>query len=86
METATQVLIIILSTTLTVFLIVAIVLGVYLVKVAKSVKHVTSEAEKAVDNMVNVSHMVRKTIKPAAFSAGIAEFFKNMANKKDKKD
>jgi K+-sensing histidine kinase KdpD len=78
---AAEVLTIILSVTLTIFLVVAIVLGVMLIKVVKSVKTVTSKAEEAANNLAQAA----KYIKPASLTAGLTRAIKQAINPKKRR-
>lgn len=66
METATQVLIIIVSIVLTVFLVVAIILILLGIKVMKQLKLIANNAEKAVDSVSNAGYMLRNVSGPLA--------------------
>lgn len=61
-----QILVIILSTTLAIFLVLAIVLIVKLIQVANAIKHITTKAEEIVDRAEEVSEMFQRTAAPLA--------------------
>jgi uncharacterized protein YoxC len=66
MNTASEILVIILSVFLALFLILGIVLTIYLIKITRQIKHITQTAEKTVDgieNVVSVANMIHKYIK-----------------------
>lgn len=79
MEDAAAILVIILSVTLTIFLIVAIVLGVWLVRLAKSLNSVAEKAQEIVDNVETASEVLKKAAGPLAagkFIMNIADLIK----------
>jgi ABC-type multidrug transport system fused ATPase/permease subunit len=66
METASLVLLIVVSSALTVFLIVLIVAGVYFINVLKQVKKITAQAESAVDSIEAAAAAVQRSTSPLA--------------------
>ena len=78
---AFEILIIILSVTLTVFLLAGIVFLALLIKIAKQVKAITSKAESVANNLASASQYM----KPAVVSATVAKFFRSMINNRAKK-
>jgi ABC-type multidrug transport system fused ATPase/permease subunit len=66
METASLVLLIVVSSALTVFLIVLIVAGVYFINVLKQVKKITAQAENAVDSIEAAAAAVQRSTSPLA--------------------
>jgi uncharacterized protein YpmB len=66
METASWILLIVVSSALTIFLIVAIVAGVYFVKILKQVKRITEQAESVVDSVESAAHTFEKAASPLA--------------------
>jgi competence protein ComGC len=66
METASWVLLIIVSSILAIFLIVAIVATVYVVKILKQVKRITEQAENVVDSVESAAHTFEKAASPLA--------------------
>lgn len=85
MNIAAEILVIILSVTLTVFLIFAIILTVYLINLTRQIRKVTDSAERTVDNIESaVSHAVKVSF-PVLFAGMIAKIFnKNNKEKKEK--
>lgn len=76
METASQILLIIVSSFLSIFLIVSIVLIVKVIKVLKAVNNVASKAESLVDSAEAATELLRKSAGPIAlgrFVSNIAE-------------
>jgi hypothetical protein len=66
MDTAMQILVIIVSATLTLFLVVAIFALVYIIKIVKSLQRVTDKAEELVDKAEMVGELVGKAAGPVA--------------------
>lgn len=58
MDTAAQVLLIIVSSVLAIFLIVLIVVGVFFIKVLKEVRRITSKAETVVNSIESAGRRV----------------------------
>lgn len=67
MDTATQVLVIIVSAVLAVFLIFAIVATVYIIKIVKRIKQITDHAENVAESMESAASAFRRTATPLAF-------------------
>jgi len=67
MNTAAEVLLIIVSSVLAVFLIVAIIAMVYVIKIGKQVKHITEHAENVAESMESAANTFKKTATPLAF-------------------
>ena len=87
MDAATQVLVIIVSSTLTIFLVVSIVVAVKLIQVLNHVKELTAKAEKLADTAEAVGDFFQKTAGPAAVAkliGNVAHSFKHRKNKGDK--
>ncbi len=66
MDTATEVLVIILSVTLTIFLIIAIVAFVYIIKLMKQVGRITERAENVADSVEAAAAAFERTASPLA--------------------
>ena len=82
MDTASQVLLIIVSITLTLFLIVGIVLAIKLVQILDHVRRITEKAEKIADNAESVSEFFQKTAGPAAITKLVANIVHTLKKKK----
>lgn len=84
MNFAAEILVIILSVTLTIFLIFATILAVYIINLTRQIRKVTDAAERTVDNIESaVSRAVRASF-PVMFAAMITKIFKKI--KKDKEE
>lgn len=73
---ATEILVIILSTALSVFLVLGIILVALLIKVARQIQAVTNVAKSTAENMQNITANVSKAIAPAALFRIIKGFAK----------
>ncbi len=74
MDTATQVLVIIVSVVLTIFLVVLIALLVIVTKLVKKLQLIAAAAEKAVDSVSTAGDMLRNASGPLA----VAKLVRNM--------
>jgi hypothetical protein len=68
MDTASQVLLIIVSATLSIFLLVGIIAIVKSIKILNHIKSITEKAERIADNAEHVSDFFQKTAGPAAIA------------------
>ncbi len=75
MNTAEQILVIILSSILTIFLILGIVLVISLIKLTKKMKEIAETAREVAGNVEAATDMLRKTAGPLA----LGKFFVNIA-------
>lgn len=86
MDSAAEILVIILSAFLALFLLLAIVLAVLLIKVTKQIKSVTEAAKSTVDTANGFVGTLGKTAAPAVISKYIAQAVTTfIAKKKSKK-
>jgi pilus assembly protein TadC len=79
MQDAETILVIILSVTLTIFLIVGIVLVVSLVRLTKTLNSVAEKAQEVVSNVESASEVLKKAAGPVAvgkFIMNISDLFK----------
>ena len=80
LDTASQLLLIIVSSVLSVFLVVGIILIIKLIKVAKGVNHIVVKAEGLVDSAEAAADVLRKSAGTLAFGkivSNIADLVKN---------
>lgn len=85
---AFEILVVILSITLAIFLILAIITTIYLLKVVKSVQQISERAATAVDNVSSVATNIGKFVTPAAAGKFIVDALQKVVknhNKKEKK-
>ena len=76
MNTAEQILVIILASFLAIFLLLAIIVTVKAIQVMSRLKDVVEKAKEVADNVESASEMLRKTAGPIA----VGRFFMNMAD------
>ena len=72
---AFEILVIILSITLAIFLVLAIVATTYLIKILKKVDAITEHAESVAANIESASQKFRQAAGPAAMASLFAKFF-----------
>jgi hypothetical protein len=83
---AQTILVVILSLALAVFLVLAVVLTILLIKVTKSLRNVAQEAEDIVHNVNSISDIIRQNIKPAVISASIINGLQKVLKNYKKKE
>lgn len=84
---AFEILVIILSVTLAIFLVLGVVTMVYVLKIAQSVKQMTDKASSAVDNVSNVAVNISKFVTPAAAGKLVIEMVQKLVKQeKGKKE
>jgi hypothetical protein len=62
MSTTEQILVVFLSTALAIFLVIAIIAGIYAIRLLKTINRVAEKAEGFVDSAEAVGDMVRQTV------------------------
>lgn len=82
---AFEILVIILSVTLAVFLILGIIAMVYVIKVVKSIRQMTDKASSAVDSVSSVATNISKFVTPAAAGKFIVDAVQKLVKNHDKK-
>ena len=85
MENAQELLVIIVSATLTVFLLVSIILLVLTIKVVRSIKRVTDKAEALADKAETIADVFSHAATPimiAKLFSNIADTFKSKSKRK----
>lgn len=65
---AFEILVIILSTFLAIFLLLAIVVLVGIIKLVKQVRHITEKAEEVIDNVEQASELFKKSASTLTFT------------------
>lgn len=80
MDVATQILVIIVSIVLTIFLIIAITLGIYLIKLTSEIRQITKSAQSAVSNIdrtiIGISHLTSPVFMAQLVSKYLKKFNK----------
>lgn len=87
MDTAAQILLIIVSSVLAIFLLVSIIAVVRVIQVLRSLRHIAAQAEKIADSAETVSEFFAKSAGPLAlgrFVANIADAVMKRNNPKGK--
>lgn len=82
MSPAAEILVIILSVVLTIFLIVGMVLIVYLIVLTRQIRKVTKSAERTVEDFGSVVSKVSKVVQPIFVAETINSFMKKFKKKK----
>lgn len=85
MEEAQEILVIIVSATLTIFLLISIVLLVLLIKLVKSIKRVTDKAEAVVDKAESVADVFSHAATPLMMGKIISNIFDGVKSKAKRK-
>lgn len=80
-----DILVIILSIALAIFLLVSIILVIGLIKLVKKIREITAKAEEIVDDVEAVSGFFRKTAGPVAITGLISNIVSTVADFKGKK-
>ena len=78
MNTAAEVLVIILSVVLSVFLILAIILIIYLIRVSAEIRKITESARRTVDSIENTVSNAGKWVSPAIVAQLFGKYLKKM--------
>jgi uncharacterized protein YoxC len=84
MDTAAEVLLIVVSSALTIFLIAFIVAIIYFIGILKQVKKITMQAEIAVDSIESAANTLKNTASPLAVIKLIGNIV-NQASKMNKR-
>lgn len=84
MSEAAEVLVIIVSSILTIFLAISIILGIYLIKLTVEIRRIVKSAEETVDNIGSAAKGLGKLISPVFVAEMISRFIKKSSKKGDK--
>ena len=82
---AAEILLVILSATLALFLILAIVLVVYLIKIVQQIKRITTTAERAAYKFESLASIVQKAAAPAMITKLVSELVQKFTDTKSGK-
>ncbi len=85
MDTAAEILVIIVSAVLAVFLVVAIIAMVYVIKIGKQVKHITGHAENVAESMESAANTFKRTATPLAFLKIVGGIVENATRSRKRK-
>ena len=83
--TAEQILVIMLSTALAIFLVLAIILTAYLIAIAKKMKEVAESAERTAQHVEGLVSDVQHAIAPAAISGFFLDLVDRFVNRRNKR-
>lgn len=76
MSTAAEILVIIVSSVLTLFLVISIILGIYLIKLSAEIRRITRSAQKTVDHIESAASGFSKFISPVFMADIIGRIIK----------
>ncbi|MCU0667505.1 MAG: hypothetical protein MUF85_02715 [Patescibacteria group bacterium] len=79
---AFEILVVILSITLAVFLTLGIVAMVIIIRVAQRADRMSERAEELVNNLESASQQFKKAAVPAALLSGLTKIFRNKSNRR----
>lgn len=86
MDEALKILIIIVSSTLIVFLVVTIIAIIKIIQILRSLKQIAQKAEKIADSAESVSEFFRKSAAPLQFGRFVTNVVETVMHKKGKKE
>jgi len=78
---ATEILVVILSSALAIFLVLSIILVILLIRVTKQIQAITNTAKTAVDNLQNITANVSKVVAPAALMKMVKDLVSHAKSK-----
>lgn len=82
MGPAAEILVVILSVFLAIFLIVGTILAIYLIVLTRQIRKVTKSAERTVEDFGSVVSKVSKVVQPIFIAKTVNSFMKKFKNKK----
>ena len=85
LNTASEILLIIVSSVLSIFLIVAIIAGVKLIQILKAVKRITDKAEKLAESAEAIGNFFKKSAGPVALGKFMSNVAENVMNRRKNK-
>lgn len=81
MSSAAEILVIIVSSVLSIFLVVAIILGIYLIKLTAEIRRLTKTAQNTVDHIDSAVVGVSRITSPVFFAEVIRKYIKKFTKK-----
>lgn len=84
MDTAAEILVIITSSVLVVFLIIAIILGIYLIKLSAEIRKVTKSAQTTIDHVETTVSGISKIISPVFVAEMVGRIIKKYTKEEKK--
>lgn len=85
MNLAAEILVIILSVSLTVFLVVGIILTIYLINLTRQIRKISMSAERVADDFSSMVSKVVRVVSPMLAAEAIAKFLKRFNRDKEEK-
>lgn len=85
MDQAAEILVIIVSSVLSIFLVVAIILGIYLIKLTAEIRRLAKSAQNTVSHIDNAVVGVSKLTSPLFVAEMVNRYIKKFTGKKGKK-
>ncbi|MFZ1301953.1 MAG: hypothetical protein WAQ27_05290 [Candidatus Microsaccharimonas sp.] len=83
-QNASEILLIVVSSVLSVFLIVAIILGIYLIKLTSEIRELAKTAQNTVDHIDTAVTGVSKLVSPMVVASMIGQYIKKFIKKGNK--
>lgn len=80
-QNASEILLIIVSSVLSIFLIVAIILGIYLIKLTAEIRSLAKTAQSTVDHIDTAVSGVSKLVSPMVVASMVAQYIKKFTKK-----
>ena len=84
MNSAAEILLIIVSSVLALFLLLAIIALIYLIKVLKGLRHITEQAEKIADSAEAVGDFFKKSAGPVALGKLVSNIVETVVHNRKK--
>jgi len=86
MDSAAEALLIIVSATLSGFLIVGIIAVIYIIRIAKRVDRITEHAENVAESMESAAETFRRTATPIAFLKVVGNIVDSVTRSRKRRD
>lgn len=80
-QNASEILLIVVSSVLSVFLVVAIILGIYLIKLTSEIRQLTKSAKSTVDHIDTAVNSVSKLASPMFVASMVGQYIKKFTKK-----
>jgi cobalamin biosynthesis protein CobD/CbiB len=80
-QNASEILLIIVSSVLSIFLIVAIILGIYLIKLTAEIRSLAKTAKGAVDHIDSAANGISKLVSPMFVANLVGQYIKKFTKK-----
>lgn len=80
-QNASEILLIVVSSVLSVFLVVAIILGIYLIKLTAEIRQLAKSAQNTVDHIDTAVNNVSKLASPMVVAGMVGKYIKKFSKK-----